>query len=88
MFSRNKVEVELDLSNYSIKSDLKNETGVDTSGFTKKGWFSSLKIRCWKSKVDSLYINKLKTVLIDLRKLSDAVHEDVIKSRNIMLKKF
>ena len=25
-----RVEVELDLSNYATKSDLKNETGVDT----------------------------------------------------------
>ena len=30
------IEVELDLSNYATKSDLKNATGVDTSQFTKK----------------------------------------------------
>ena len=30
------VKVELDLSNYAIKPDLKNETGVDTSSFAKK----------------------------------------------------
>ena len=34
--SKNKVEVELDLSNYATKSDLKNATGVDTSDFYKK----------------------------------------------------
>ena len=28
--SKNKIEVELDLSNYAPKSDLKNATGVDT----------------------------------------------------------
>ena len=31
-----KVKVELDLSNYVTKVDLKNETGADTSNF---GWF-------------------------------------------------
>ena len=30
------VKVELDLSNYVKKSDLKNATGVDTSKFPKK----------------------------------------------------
>ena len=30
------VKVELDLSNYATKVDLKNATGVDTSGFAKK----------------------------------------------------
>ena len=29
-------EVELDLSNYATKADLKNATGVDTSSFAKK----------------------------------------------------
>ena len=30
------VKVELDLSNYSTKTDLKNVTGVDTSSFAKE----------------------------------------------------
>ena len=30
-----KIEVELDLSSYAKKSDLKNATGVDTSHFAK-----------------------------------------------------
>ena len=30
------VKVELDLSNYATKADLKDETGVDTSDFDKK----------------------------------------------------
>ena len=34
--SRNKIKVELDLSNYATRSDLKNATGVDTSKFVKK----------------------------------------------------
>ena len=35
-----RVNVELDLFNYATKSDLKNATGVDTSKFAKKSWFS------------------------------------------------
>ena len=31
------VKVELDLSNYTTKADLKNATGADTSKFAKKG---------------------------------------------------
>ena len=34
--SLGKVKVELDLSNYATKADLKNATGVDTSTFAKK----------------------------------------------------
>ena len=30
------MKVELDLSNYATKTDLKNATGVDTSQFAKK----------------------------------------------------
>ena len=30
------MKVELDLSNYTTKADLKNATGVDTSKFAKK----------------------------------------------------
>ena len=30
------VKLELDLSNYATKTDLKNATGVDTSEFAKK----------------------------------------------------
>ena len=30
------MKVELDLSNYATKADLKNATGVDTSDFAKK----------------------------------------------------
>ena len=33
--SGGKVKVELDLPDYPAKSDLKNETGVDTSKFAK-----------------------------------------------------
>ena len=33
-------KVELDLPNYATKTDLKNETGVDTSSLAKKNRFS------------------------------------------------
>ena len=35
--SKGSVKVELDLSNYATKADLKNETAVDTSNFALKG---------------------------------------------------
>ena len=31
-----RVKVELDLSNYAAKADLKNATGIDSSSFAKK----------------------------------------------------
>ena len=34
--NKNKTEVELDLFNYVVKSDLKKATGNDTSQFVKK----------------------------------------------------
>ena len=33
--SKNKIKVELDLSNYATKSDLKSATGVDISQFAE-----------------------------------------------------
>ena len=44
------VKVELDLSNYAIKADLRNAIGVDTSGFAKKTDLDHL-----KSDVDNRY---------------------------------
>ena len=46
------VKVELDLSNYATKSDLKNASGVDTSSFAKKTDLAKL-----KSDVDKLNID-------------------------------
>ena len=42
-FSEEKIKFELDLSNYTTKTDLKNETGIDTSKFVKKIDLESLK---------------------------------------------
>ena len=38
------MKVELDLSNYATKVDLKNVAAVDTSDFAKKFRFTNLKI--------------------------------------------
>ena len=35
-----------------------------------------------KTKVDDLYVGKLKTVLVDLKKLSDIVDNEVVKIKN------
>ena len=58
------VKVELDLSNYATKADLKNATGVNTSDFAKKTDLASL-----KSDVDKLDIDKLKIVPTNLIKI-------------------
>ena len=68
------VKVELDLSNYATKADLKNATGVDTLKFAKKVDLASL-----KSEIDKFDIGKLETTSVDLSKLSDAVKNEVVK---------
>ena len=50
-----RVKVELGLSNYATKADLKNTTGVDTLKFTKKVDLANL-----KSNIEKLDIDKLK----------------------------
>ena len=41
--SSNNVKVELDLTNYATKTDLRNITHVDVSSFASKTNFSSIK---------------------------------------------
>ena len=48
-----KVELELDLSNYATKADLKSATGVDTQKFVKK-----LDLARLNSEIDKLDIGK------------------------------
>ena len=62
------VKVELDLSNYATKEDLKYVTGFDTSNFAKKTDLANL-----KSDVDKLDIDKLKNVPINLSNLKSKV---------------
>ena len=68
------VKVELNLSNYATKEELKDITHVDTSSFALKTNLASL-----KTEFDKLDIPKLKTVPIDLADLSKEVQEDFTK---------
>ena len=68
------IKVELDLSNYATKTDLRNVTHVDVSSFASKKNLASL-----KTEVDKIDVDKLKTVQVDLAKLSDVVKYDVVE---------
>ena len=68
------IKVELDLSNYATKTDLKNVTHVHVSSFASKTNLASL-----KTEVDKIDAGKLKTVPVDLDKLSNVVKNDVVK---------
>ena len=65
-----KVKVELDLSNYATKTDLKNATGIDTSSFAKKVDLANL-----KSDVNELDIDKLKHIPTNLGNLKNKADE-------------
>ena len=70
-YSKNKIEVELDFSNYATKSDLKNATGADTSQFFKKDDLANLKSEVDKLDIDKLAeldADKLKLVPVNLKK--------------------
>ena len=70
----NDIKVELDLSNYATKDDVKNITHVDVSSYATKTNLAAL-----KSKVDKIDTDKLKAVPADLTKLSNVVKNDVVK---------
>ena len=72
--STNDIKVELDLANYATKDDAKNITHVDVSSYATKSNLAVL-----KSEVDKIDIDKLKTVPVDLAKLSNVVKSDVVK---------
>ena len=65
------IKVKLDLRNYATKKDLKNVTHVDVSSFAN---LASL-----KTEFDKIDVDKLKTVPVDLAKLSNVVKNDVAK---------
>ena len=73
--SSNNIKVELDLTNYATKTDLKNVTHTDVSSFASKTNLSAL-----KTEVDKIDIDKLKTVPDDLAKLSNVVKNEVVKN--------
>ena len=68
------INVKVDLSNYARNTDLKNVSRVDVSSFALKSNLASL-----KTEVDKIDADKLKTVPIDLAKLSNVVKNDVVK---------
>ena len=72
--SSKNIKVELDLSNYATKDDVKNITHVDACGFGSKTNLAAL-----KTEVDKIDTDKLKTVPDDLPKLSNVVKNDVVK---------
>ena len=72
--SSNNVKVELDLTNYATKMDLKNITHVDVSSFVSKTNLAAL-----KTEIDKIDADKLKTTPIDLDRLSNLVKNDVVK---------
>ena len=72
--SSNNIKVELDLSNYATKKDINDITHVDVSGFASKTNLAAL-----KPEVDKIDAGKLKTVPVDLVKLSNVVKNEAVK---------
>ena len=72
--SSNNIKVELDLSNYSTKKDINDIIHVDLSGFASKTNLAAL-----KTEVDKIDADKLKTVLVDLAKLSYVFKNEVVE---------
>ena len=68
------IKVQLDLTNYPTKDDVKNVTHVDVNSYASKTNLAAL-----KTEVDKLDTEKLKTVPTDLAKLTNAVDNDVAK---------
>ena len=77
---RRDTKVKLVLNNYVAKTDLKNVTHVDVSSFVSKTNLASL-----KTEVDKIDADKLKTVPVDLVKLSNVVKMMLSKRLNIIV---
>ena len=91
------VKVELDISNYATKADLKYAAGVDTSDFVEnlllKSNVDKLDIDKLKDLLNNLSnlknklnVNKLISVPVDLSKRSDVVKMMLLKKMYIMLR--
>ena len=77
--SKSKIIVNLGLSSYVAKSDLKKVTGFDTSSFNKKADLASL-----KPDVDEMDTDKFKNVPFSLNSLKDKVDKlDVDKLKAV-----
>ena len=79
--SSNNIKVELDLSNYATKEDVKNITHVDVSSCATKTNLAAL-----KTEVDKIDADKLKTTPADLAKLTNAIENDVVKKTDYSTK--
>ena len=93
---RDKVKVVLNLSNYATKKELVYATGIDTSSCWKKISLvlkaevdkldinklvnAPISSNNLKTKVDDLDVAKLKIIVVDLKKLSDLVDNEVVKN--------
>ena len=69
------INVEVDLSNYATKTDLKYATGVDTSDLALKSNLANL-----KAKIDKMDVDKLNTVPVDLSRISNVVITMLLKN--------
>ena len=68
------------MSNYAIKLNLKNTTGVERSKLAAKSYLTSL-----KAKVDQRDIEKLTDVPINLSKLRNIIKKKVAKKIIIIM---
>lgn len=66
------IKVELDISKYATKANLKDAAGVNTSNLARQSDLTSL-----KPEVDKKDLDKLKTITADLIKLSNVL-DDVL----------
>ena len=62
------------MTNYATKDDVKNITHIDVSSYATKTNLAAL-----KSEFDKIDVDKLKTVPVDVAKLSNLVKNDVVK---------
>ena len=79
--SSSNVKVELDLTNYATKTDLKNITHVNVSSFASKTNLAAL-----KTELDKIDVDKLKTAPVGLAKLINAVENDLVKKTDYITK--
>ena len=76
IYARSKIKFAFDLSNFTTKSEVKNQQVLIHQILLKK-----IEIATSKLDVDKKNIDKLKTVLTDLRKLSNVVNNDDVKKQ-------
>ena len=76
--SSENVKVELDLSNYATKKDIKDITHIDASGFVSKTNLAAL-----KTEVDKIDTDKVKTVLLKMMLLRKLTSVLMIMSRRL-----